>query len=78
MAEWLVELRGHVFDLEHLAALFTAPLLLVVKDGYDYRLKSTEFDSLDSSAEVHAKAGPEILANSQWNCECVRGSLPEC
>jgi hypothetical protein len=56
MAEWLVELRGHIFDLEHLAALFTTPLLLVVREGDEFRLKSTEFDALGTSEEVHAKA----------------------
>ena len=56
MGEWLVELRGHVFDLRGLADLFTTPDLLVVQEGEEFRLKSTAFDALASEDEVYAKS----------------------
>jgi hypothetical protein len=56
MAEWIVELRGHVFDLEALADLFPAPDCHVFAEGGDYRLKSTLFNALADDAEVYAKA----------------------
>lgn len=56
MGEWLVELRGHVFDLRDLADLFTTPDLLVVQEGEEFRLKSTAFDALASEDDVYAKA----------------------
>jgi hypothetical protein len=56
MGEWLVELRGPVFDLRDLADLFTTPDLLVVQEGEEFRLKSTAFDALASEDEVYAKA----------------------
>jgi len=56
MGEWLVELRGHVFDLRDLADLFTTPDLLVVREGEEFCLKSTAFDALASEDDVYAKA----------------------
>ena len=56
MADWLVELRGHTFDLEDLANLFTTPDLLILKEGEEFLLKSTAFDALANADEVYAKA----------------------
>src|SRR4051794_5178062 len=63
MSEWMLELRGHVFDLKSLSDLFTMPDCLVIEEGGDYRLKSTAFDALANDAEVYEKAKalmPEI------------------
>jgi hypothetical protein len=55
MAEWLVELRGHEFDLRSLANLFTTDDCLVFEEAEEFRLKAKAFDALSSDAEVFAK-----------------------
>ena len=56
MAEWLVELRGHEFDLKTLAVVFTTNDCLIFEEGGEFRLKSNEFDDLGGDAEVYERA----------------------
>ncbi len=56
MAEWLVELRGHEFDLKILADLFTTDGCLIFEESGEFRLKSDAFDALGSDAEVYERA----------------------
>jgi hypothetical protein len=56
MVGWLVELRGHEFDLRSLANLFTTDDCLIFEEVGEFRLKSSAFDGLGSNAEVFATA----------------------
>ena len=56
MQEYLIELRGHKFDLENLAKLLTADDFAVIKEGEEFRLKCTAFNSLTNEDMVFAAA----------------------
>ena len=56
MAEWLVRLKGHGFDLEELSDHFRSPERNVKteEDGH-YHLRSTDFDSLADDGAVRER-----------------------
>lgn len=56
MSRWRVELEGEQFDLEDLPRLLTGDDAQVIQDGDVYYLEAAEFEGVDDSGAVHAKA----------------------
>jgi hypothetical protein len=52
MKEWLVRLKGDVFDLQGLLVLFSSPKATVLEEGGNYYLKSTDFNLLTDAGDV--------------------------
>lgn len=60
MKEWLVQLKGHRFDLEELTTKFHTPDVSIIKKDNEYYLKSEEFDSLTKPSDVLSAASKII------------------
>jgi hypothetical protein len=59
--EWLVNITGDISDLEDLSKSLRSSALSIIKEGQDFVLKSTGFNSLKDVQDVKNKAS-EILA----------------
>ena len=56
MTEWLIKLKGHHYDLDDLSAIMHLTNFDVKKDGDEYYLQATVFDSFTDSREVYEYA----------------------
>lgn len=65
VAEWLVALKGHEFDLEDLPLRFSGADCAIVREDEGYCLKSSSFESITAAGDVLTYASQLIdLMNS--------------
>lgn len=56
MREWLVQLKGHVADLEAIQGLFDSPELRVVEADGEYHMKGSVLDQFTTDDDVYSFA----------------------
>jgi hypothetical protein len=56
MAEWLVQLKGHTFDLQYLSTAFDSPKWRVMEKEGGHYLQSSDFDVIIDAESVRLQA----------------------